>query len=53
MKDLKVLAPIAVLVLSSTHKRVPLFCLSLMVSTSSRFLLVEESRSMYLLVRYG
>ena len=39
-------APMAVLVLSSTHKRVPLFCFSRRVSTSSRFLLVDVSMTM-------
>ena len=48
---LSVLAPMAVLVLSSTHKREPRFCFSLRVSVNSRFLLVELSRSMYLLVK--
>ena len=36
----------AVRVLSSTHKRLPRFCFSRMVSKSSRFLLVEESSIM-------
>ena len=36
-------APMAVFVLSSTHKREPRFCFSRRVSTSSRFLLEELS----------
>ena len=40
-------APMAVLVRSSTHRRDPLFCFSLSVSTSSRFRLVEVSSIMY------
>ena len=36
----------AVRVLSSTHRREPLFCFSRSVSHSSRFLLVELSSSM-------
>ena len=36
----------AVLVLSRTHSRVPRFCFSRMVSTSSRFRLVEVSMIM-------
>ena len=45
------LPPIAVLVRSSTHSREPRFCFSRRVSVSSRFLLVELSSSIYLLVR--
>ena len=41
------LAPIAVFVLSSTHRSEPLFCFSRSVSHNSRFRLVELSRSMY------
>ena len=40
---LNVRAPIAVFVLSRTHRRDPLFCFSRRVSQSSRFLLVELS----------
>ena len=46
-KFLSNLAPIAVFVLSSTHRSEPLFCFSLKVSTSSRFLLVELSMTIY------
>ena len=45
---LNALAPIAVLVLSSTHRSEPFFCFSRIVSTSSRFRLDELSISMYL-----
>ena len=43
---LSILAPMAVLVLSSTQSSEPLFCLSLSVSVSSRFLLDELSMIM-------
>ena len=46
-------APMAVLVLSSTHKSEPFFCFSRMVSTSSRFRLEELSISIYFPVVYG
>ena len=44
----RVLAPMAVFVLSSTHRREPRFCFSLRVSVSSRFLRLELSMIMYL-----
>ena len=43
--------PMAVFVLSSTQRREPFFCFSRSVSVSSRFLRVELSSSIYLLVR--
>jgi len=43
IKDLSILAPMAVLVRSRTQRRDPRFCFSRSVSTSSRFLRVEVS----------
>ena len=45
--SLSFLAPIAVFVLSRTHNKDPFFCLSLIVSVSSRFRLVDESIIIY------
>ena len=50
MYPLKVLAPIAVFVLSSTHKSEPRFCFSLKVSHNSRLRLVDVSRIINVLV---